>query len=63
MNPYATHVYALVNKKENESVSKPEQSQEDIEPPIYANLIAEVKTDDRMAVQVSESDYVNLKKE
>ena len=62
MNPYATHVYVAVNKKEDDNESKPELSPDNILPPIYANLIAEVKTDDNMTVQLSESDYVNIKK-
>ena len=60
MNPYATHAYVAVNKKEDGSESKPELSPDNILPLIYANLIAEVKTDDNMTVHLSESDYVNI---
>ena len=50
MNPYATHAYVAVNKKEDGSESKPELSPDNILPQLYANLIAEVKTDDNMTV-------------
>ena len=50
MNPYATHAYVAVNKKEDGSESKPELSPDNILPQLYANLIAEVKADDNMTV-------------
>ena len=63
INPHASHVYAVVNKKKKNNESKPAQSLQNITPPIYSIATAAEKNDDEMKVQLSGSNYVNVKKE
>ena len=66
INPYSSHVYALVNKKRDNNKSKPTQSPQNILQPIYSAATAgdmNDMNDDEMTVQLSGSNYVNVKKE
>ena len=62
INPHVSHVYAVVNKKKENNESKPAQSLQNIAPPIYSIATAAEKNDDEMTVQLSGSNYVNVKK-